>query len=70
MSIVHVVIFFAPCSDYISQAIGVGMELCNDALTPNLSKLIGFAIALIILYCNMVSVKIALKIQVYNYCCY
>ena len=49
--------------DYISQAIAVGLGMCSDSLTPNLSKLIGSGIALIILGCNIVSVKLAVKVQ-------
>ena len=52
------------CRDYMSQAIGVGLNICSDALTPTLSKLIGFSSTLLILFCNLTNVKWAVKLQV------
>ena len=50
--------------DYIAQAISVSLDICNDSISPTFSKLIGFSITLLILLCNMINVKWAVKLQV------
>lgn len=53
--------------DYISQAIAVGLDICKEDLSPTLSKMIGFSVTMLILACNMINVKIAVKLQVSNF---